>query len=201
MSFSRKDLTEAGVPEESLSAVMALRNKDLANYMHKDEAQSAIDEAVKSVIKERDALQAKITDLETKAPDAAKVQADYDAFKAQVAAEKETAQKAALFQQALNAAGVTRESAQKALLKVVDLSGVKLTDDGKLDGADALIAPLKTDYADFFATTQQGGVPPVNPPTGGSAGVSKEQFAKMGITERAALAAKDPQAYAALKGE
>ena len=201
MSFTRKELTEAGVPEEALSAVMALRNKDLVNYVHADEAKASQEEAVKGITKERDKLQAKITDLESKAPDAAKVQAEFDAYKSQVDGEKANVQKATLFQQALVAAGVRIESAQKALLKTVDLSTVKLTADGKLDGVDALIAPLKTDYSDFFSTTQTDGVPATNPPTGGKLGTSKEQFSKMNVTVRAAIAAKDPQAYAALKGD
>lgn len=201
MSLTRKFLKALGLEEEKIDQIIEAHTETVDALKQERDQAKADTESLATVTKERDKLQAKITDLETKAQDAAKVQAEYDAFKAQVAAEKETAQKAALFQQALNAAGVTRESAQKALLKVVDLSGVKLTDDGKLDGADALIAPLKTDYADFFATTQNGGVPPVNPPSGGRAGVSKEQFSKMGISERAELAAKDPQAYAALKGE
>ena len=200
MSLTRKFLKALGMEENVIEQIIEAHTEvtDALKAQLKDAQDGA--ESLATVTKERDKLQAKITDLETKAPDAAKVQADFDAYKAQVTAEKENAQKAALLIDALKGAGVARESAQKALLKVIDLSSAKLTADGKLDGVDALIAPLKTDYADFFATTEQGGVPTANPPTGGKPGTSKEQFSKMNVTERAAIAAKDPQAYAALKG-
>ena len=201
MSLTRKMLKALGLEEDKIEQVIDAHTETVDALKGQLAALQEDAQSLAVVTSERDALKAKITDLETKAPDAAKVQADYDAFKAQVAAEKETAQKAALFQRALNAAGVTRESAQKALLKVVDLTSVKLTDEGKLDGTDALIAPLKTDYADFFATTQQGGVPPVNPPTGGKTSVTKEQLDKMNLRERNDFATNNPEAYKALKGE
>lgn len=200
MSLTRKFLKALGL-EEAIVEQIIEAHTEVTDAL-KSQLTAAQDgaETLATVTKERDKLQAKITDLEAKAPDAAKVQADFDAYKAQVDGEKANAQKASLFVEALKGAGVARESAQKALLKVIDLSAAKLTADGKIDGVDALIAPLKTDYADFFSTTQTGGVPPVTPPVGGRPGTSKEQFSKMNVTERAAMAAKDPQAYAALKG-
>jgi hypothetical protein len=201
MSLTRKMLKALGLEEDKIEQIIEAHTEatDALKNQLKDAQGGA--ESLAAVTEERNRLQAKLADMEAKTPDAAKVQADFDAFKAQVEAEKANAQKAALLIDALKAAGVVRESAQKALLKAVDLSAATLTEDGKLDGVDALIAPLKSEYADFFATTQQGGVPPTNPPSGGKASVGKEAFAKMSVTERAAIAAKDPQAYAALKGE
>ena len=200
MSLTRKMLKALGLEDDKIEQIIEAHTETVdALKQERDQAKTDT-ESLATVTKERDKLQSKITDLEAKAPDAAKVQAEFDAYKAQVDGEKANVQKATLFQQALVAAGVRIESAQKALLKTVDLSTVKLTADGKLDGVDALIAPLKTDYSDFFSTTQTDGVPATNPPTGGKLGTSKEQFSKMNVTERAAIAAKDPQAYAALKG-
>ncbi len=201
MSLTRKMLKALGLEDDKIEQIIEAHTE--VTDALKSQLTAAQDgaETLATVTKERDKLQAKITDLEAKAPDAAKVQADFDAYKATVESEKSNAQKATLFQQALAAAGVARESAQKALLKVVDLSTLKLTADGKLEGADGLITPLKADYADFFATTTENGVPPTTPPAGGGKGVTKEQYSKMNVTERAALAAKEPQTYAALKGE
>lgn len=201
MSLTRKFLKALGLEDEKVEQIIDAHTE--VTDALKTQIKEAQDEAgsLADVTKERDSLKAKVADLEAKAPDAAKVQADFDAYKATVESEKSNAQKATLFQQALAAAGVARESAQKALLKVVDLSAVKLTKDGKLEGADGLITPLKTDYADFFATTTENGLPSTTPPAGGGKGVTKEQYAKMNVTERAALAANEPQTYAALKGE
>lgn len=201
MSLSRKFLKALGLEDEKIDQIIEAHTETVDALKQERDQAKADTETLATITKERDKLQAKLTDMEAKAPDAAKVQAEFDAYKAQVDGEKANAQKAALLADALKGAGVARDSAVKALLKVVDLSTAKLTEDGKLDGVDALIAPLKADYADFFATTQQSGVPAANPPTSGKQSVGKEQFSKMTVTERAAIAAKDPQAYAALKGD
>jgi DNA repair exonuclease SbcCD ATPase subunit len=201
MSLTRKFLKALGLEDEKIDQIIEAHTETVdALKQERDQAKSDT-ETLAAVTKERDKLQAKITDLEAKAPDAAKVQADFDAFKAQVEAEKANAQKATLLQQALASAGVARESAQKALLKAVDLTTVKLTTDGKLDGVDALIAPLKTEFSDFFATTQTGGIPTVTPPPSGKPSITKEQLAKMNLRERNDFATSNPDAYKALKGD
>lgn len=50
MAFTRTFLREQGVPEENIDAVMAERNRSMADYIHKDDAaqqqQAAVTEAV-----------------------------------------------------------------------------------------------------------------------------------------------------------
>lgn len=55
------------------------------------------------------------------------------------------------------------EKALKLLLKGVELDKIELSDDGKVKDADKIIAPIKTEYADFFVTEQPGGANPANP--------------------------------------
>ena len=48
MAFTRKFLTEHGVPEDQVDAIMAERNRTLQDYIPKADVQAQIDEAVKS---------------------------------------------------------------------------------------------------------------------------------------------------------
>ena len=46
MAFTRKFLTDHGVPEDQIDAIMAERNRTLNDYMHKDDVQKQIDAAL-----------------------------------------------------------------------------------------------------------------------------------------------------------
>lgn len=49
MAFSRKFLTDHGVPEDQVDAIMAERNRTLVDYVPKSDVQTQIDEALKNV--------------------------------------------------------------------------------------------------------------------------------------------------------
>ena len=51
MAFTRKFLTEHGVPEDQIDAIMAERNRTLQDYIPKADVQAQIDEAVKAAQK------------------------------------------------------------------------------------------------------------------------------------------------------
>ena len=46
MAFTRKFLTDHGVPEDQVDAIMAERNRTLTDYVPKTDVQSQIDAAV-----------------------------------------------------------------------------------------------------------------------------------------------------------
>lgn len=48
MAFTRKFLTDNGVPEEKVDAIMAERNRTLADYIPKSDVQAQIDAAVQA---------------------------------------------------------------------------------------------------------------------------------------------------------
>ena len=52
MAFTRKFLTEHGVPEDQIDAIMAERNRTLQDYIPRADVQAQIDEAVKAAQKE-----------------------------------------------------------------------------------------------------------------------------------------------------
>lgn len=201
MSLTRKMLKALGLEEDKIEQIIDAHSETVEGLKSTINDLTTKLEGLPTVTKERDKLQAKLTELEAKAPDAAKVQADFDAFKAQIETEKANTQKATLLQQALLAAGVTRESAQKALLKVIDLSTVTLTEDGKLSSVDSLVTQLKTEYADFFTTTETGGTPPVNPPGNPGGKITREAFQKMTLFAQMTYLKDHPEEAKALTGK
>lgn len=136
-------------------------------------------ETVEALTKERD-------EWKTKAEasgDAAKVQADFDAYKKQVADEKAAAQTDADVLDIVKEAGIVRESFQKVVAKDFDRSKIQRGKDGTITNRQDLVDDTRTRYVDFTATQQQQGTPPNNPPTGGGGtGKTKEQI----------IAIKDP---------
>ena len=187
---------------------MALTRKLLKSLSIEDEKIESIIEAhgetvewLKQKLEKAEAEAAKVAELTTqlnnaneklaKSGDAAKVQADFDAYKEEIAKEKATASKRAAADALLKEAGYARESVRGLILRTIDLDKWEADDKGGIKDADAFKQSVKADYADLVSTTQTTGTPPANPPTGGKVTMTKEEIGK--ITDpaerRAAIAA------------
>lgn len=200
MSLTRKMLKALGLEDDKIEQIIEAHTEVTDALKSQLTAAQDSAESLATITTERDTLQAKIADLEAKAPDAAKVQAAFDAYKAQVDGEKANAQKATLLADALKAAGVVRDSAVKALLKVADVSTATVSD-GKLENAESIIAALKTEYPDFFAVTGTTGTPPVNPPSAGGTGMTSEAFKKLNLLAQMEYLKDHPSESKALLGK
>lgn len=171
----RERLQEAGIADEGALASVVGWILD-ANSASLDGLREQLDEAnkraesVPALTKERDDALKEIEALKKAGGDAAKVQADFDAYKAQVESEKRNTQKAGLVRKAMEAAKANPK-ALDLLMKTVDLDAVELEGDGLKD-AEGLLKPIKESYADFFGVDSQAGAPPVNPPSGNLSGRS-----------------------------
>lgn len=108
---------------------------------------------------------------------AARVQADFDSYRAQVEAEKLRAGKLTALRGALKEAGVLREDFAELLLKAVDLDAVDAADPA------AAISELRERYGGCFATTQQQGTPALNPPTAGRQTLTREAIQGMSVED------------------
>lgn len=178
MALTRKFLKSMGLEDEKVESIIEAHTETVdALKKERDDAITRA-ESITELEKERDSLREQID----KAGDAAKVKAEFDAYKAQVESDRLADQKAAAVRKALKEAGVQREGFEKLLLQGVDLDKVELDGDSVKD-ADALIAPLKESYAECFATTETKGVPPVNPPASGQQKLTREQVDAMSEAE------------------
>lgn len=75
----------------------------------------------------------------------------------------------------------------------IDRDKLVISEDGKVTGIDEQLKGLKDNYKDLFEEKISGRAP-ANP-EGGSLGITKEQFNKMGYLERVKLNQENPELY------
>lgn len=188
MSLTRNFLKAMGLTDEQVNAI-------IENHAETVDALKAERDRYKGEAAKVEGLTAQLTDANdklAKSGDAAKVQADFDAYKATVAQEKTAAAKHSAMDALLKRAGVQRDSFRAQLLKGWDMETVELDDNNEIKDAEALEASVKRDYADFVSVSSEHGVPPANPPAGGGATkMTREDIFKITnpADRRAAIAA------------
>lgn len=182
MALTRKLLKSLGLEDAAIDTIIdAHAETTEALKKERDEAKA---EAAKV-----DALTKQLNEANeklAKAGDAAKVQKAFDDYKAEVEAEKKTAKTAADVQELLKEAGISRESFRTAVAKSFDAAKIAYADDGSISNRAELVQGIKTDFADFVATTTSAGTPPAAPPSGNPGKMSKEAIAKLPKEERRA---------------
>lgn len=186
MALTRKLLKSLSLEESVIETIIDAHTETVDALKQQRDAAQAEADKVAAITKERDEALEKLS----KAGDAAKVQADFDAYKKQVADEKAAAQTDADVLALLKEAGIQRESFQQLASKSFDRSKIKRGEDGSITNRQELLEGIKTDFADCISTLQQQGTPPNNPPTGGGKGMTREQILAISdkAEQRAAIA-------------
>ena len=164
MSLTRKFLKALGIEEDKIEEIITAHGETVTAL--KDEIEQAKQGAkdLDATAKERDTLKQRVEALEKANGDAAKVQADFDAYKQQVETEKTNAGKKALIKKALEAANAN-PAAIDLMLGTVDLDKVEL-DGESLKDTEAVLKPIKEAHAALFGEIKPAGTPPLNPPAG-----------------------------------
>lgn len=160
MALTRKFLKALGLTDEQVESIVDAHSETVDAL--KAERDAAKEEAnkVADIQKQLDAANLKLAN----AGDAAKVQAEFDAFKQQVETEKANNSKSELIKNALRNAGVNRPEFIDLLARQIDLAGITIENGAIKDNAP--IEALKTTYPACFGTTHDNGVNPANPPAG-----------------------------------
>ena len=110
----------------------------------------------------------------------------YEDFKKQTAQNAETAKVKAAYRKLLADEGIG-EKRLDAILKVTDLTGMKLDEDGNLKDADALKTAIKSDWGEFIPKKEERGAKIENPPKQDS-----NTFDTMTLSEKMAYANQNP---------
>lgn len=181
MALTRKLLKSLGLEEAQIETIIDAHTETVDGL--KESLKTAQTEAAK--VEELTNKLNEANDKLSKAGDAAKVQKEFDTYKANVEAERKTAKTAADVQELLKEAGINRDSFRAAVAKSYDASKITYAEDGSISNRAELVQGIKTDYADFLSTATTSGTPPITPPTGGKAG---------GMTKDEIMAIRDPEA-------
>lgn len=94
---------------------------------------------------------------------------DFDTYKAKIAGENETAKKSKAFRSLVkDVLGDISDARLDAIMKVTDLSGVKLDKEGNIQDADTHKKSIEGDYAEFKVSTRKRGEDVAHPPADSS---------------------------------
>ena len=126
MALTRKFLKALGIEDDKIDEIVAAHGETVTALKAEiDEAKQGAS-GLDAVTKERDRYKSDLEALQKTSGDAAKVQAEYDAYKAQVERDKTAAKKGAALDAVLKKAGVERESFRAQLRKGWDMDTVEL---------------------------------------------------------------------------
>lgn len=173
----KADLEKAN---ERISALESLSAGTDGIVSERDQLKTEVDNLRAELEKantERDTSNNELTDLREKVAtfesekaslteNASRVQKEFETFKAQIETEKANGVKRDSLRNVLRENGVIRPEFQDLIISATNLDDIKVGDNG-IDGVDALIESTKTKYPGCFSSVQEGGTPPINPPSDG----------------------------------
>lgn len=185
MALTRNFLKSMGLTDEQISAI-------IENHMDTVEGLKAERDSLKENATKLTEAQSEVSRLTSELEqakknggDAAKVQADFDAFKQQVAAERLTAATDADLAAMAKEAGIQRESFQRMAVKTFDRDFIQRGEGDAITNRSEIIERMKKDYPDFIATDPSPRGPGhVDPPTNNpNQTFTREQIQKMSREE------------------
>jgi myosin heavy subunit len=197
LALTRAKLKAMGLEDEKIEAIIDEHSESVTALKQQRDEYRAKAEQADELSKQVEALKASGAGNDENAEKLAALTAEFDAYKQQVANEKGEAEKRGLYRELLAKAGVDAKRID-SVLKVSDLSNVTVKD-GALENAAELTEGIKTDWADFIATTTTEGASVAHPVTGGTkTGATAQDFKHMSIRDRQNLFESDPDTYRAL---
>lgn len=176
MSLTRKMLKGMGLTEEQIDTIIEAHT-DTVNAL-KDERDQYKENAEKlpGVQKELDDLKKKAGEgFEQKYND---LQKEYEDYKKE---QQDKANRAAVsdaYKEMLKEAGVS-EKRIPAVMRVADLSGVKLDKDGNIKDKDKLVESVKEEWSDFIQAKGAKGADTKTPPDNNGGTLTKDDILKI----------------------
>lgn len=178
MALTRKFLAALGIDAdkvdeiinahcETVDALKAERDKFKADADHLAEVQAEL-----NGIKEQAAKNGGKNPFELKYN---AIKEEFENYKKDQAAKELTAKKSEAYRSLLKEAGVD-EKRIEAVLKVSDVDGIKIGEDGKIEGADALKESIKTEWSDFITPDSGARVDTGAPLSGGGHSITADEI-------------------------
>ena len=181
MSLKRSTLEAMGLTAQQIDTIIADHTETVDALKHERDSFKTQAEALAAKETELATANTELEKLRKAGTDAAKVQADFDAYKKQVEDEKTNTAKETAVRALFKKNGVSRDSLLELLMGKVDLSKVELDGENVKD-ADTFVKGYKDSYGDCFSTKGEEGTQKTDPPGGGSKtdydAMSDEEFYK-----------------------
>jgi hypothetical protein len=194
MSLTRKFLKAMELDDDKISQIIDAHQATIDEIAGERDKFKAEAEKFKADSEKLSSVEKDLLKAEAKLEDAEKVSKKYDALKEEfdnykndVDAKATQLAKEKAYKEVLREAGVS-EKRFDSIVKVSDLSGIELDEEGKVKDSAKLLETVKSEWADFIVTGGKQGADVSNPPasTGGSA------FEQMSLAEKMAYANENP---------
>lgn len=180
MALSRRMLKAMGIDDEKIEQIIAEHveavdalKKERDSYKEDAEklpdVQKKLDEAT-AAVKEAGSDKYKLK------YDALKE--EYDKYKSDIDKKATHTAKEAAYREILKAAGVS-EKRIDSVIRVSDIDGIELGEDGNIKDAEKLTNSVKSEWADFIVTEHMTGAQTSNPPASGG----EQDLSKMSMKE------------------
>lgn len=186
MALTRKMLTGMGLTEEQVEAIIDAHSESLNGLKQERDSLKSIADKVPGL--ETELATAKKTIEESNGKDSTykvkydALKEDFDKFKETIEGEKITSKKNKIYTDLLQELGIPAKRFD-AILKVTDLSSIKLDEQGNVSNADELKANIKADWSDFIVSTTQQGTNTANPPANNTKTFTVDDIRKMSASE------------------
>lgn len=190
MALTRKMLKAMELDEDKVSQIIDAHQAtidEIAGERDKFKADAekykAEADRLGSVEKDLVKAQAKVEEAEKTAEKLKNLQDEFNTYKADVDAKATKAQKEKAYRGLLAEAGIS-DKRFDAIIKVTDLSGVELDNDGKVKDSKTIVEGIKSEWADFIQTTGTKGASTSTPPAGDPSKVySRDDIKHMSVDE------------------
>lgn len=170
MALTRKLLRGMGLTDEQVDTIIEAHTDTVDALKAERDGYKTDAEKLPGVQKELSDLRQSIGDggeVVSKA-EYDRLQGEYDTYKEGVTAREARSAKEAAFRTLLKEAGIDPKRID-AIVKITDIDGIELAEDGKIKDADTRTATVKTDYADFIVTYGEKGADVADPPANNGA--------------------------------
>lgn len=179
MALTRKFLKAMSIEDEKIDQIIEAHTETVSGLKDSlDKAETAVKD-LPGVQKELDAAKA---ELEAVKKDGWKdkhdaLKKEFEGMKNEQAKKETHAAKEKAYRALLKETGVS-EKRIDAVLKVSDVDGVELDDNGVIKDAAELSKSIKSEWADFIQTTTTKGADTANPPVNTGGKMTREEIYK-----------------------
>lgn len=175
MSISRKMLKGMNLTDEQIETIIEAHTETVDALKDERDKYKADAEKLPRVEKELAEFKANGGDYEEKYNALKK---EFESYKSEQSAIAEKAAKESAYKEMLKNAGIS-EKRIASIMRVTNLSDIKLDKDGKLKDYDKLVDGVKSEWSDFIETKTEKGADTKNPPDGSRTKMTKDEILKI----------------------
>ena len=162
MALTRKLLASLGIEDAKIESIIDAHTETVDGLKQQIAQYKTDAEKLPEVQRQLDEAKEAVK----KSGDAAKIQADFDAYKAEVQAERTRAAKKSVLEKLAKDAGLSPAGVAKAM-KYSDLDKIELDEKGEAKGGAEIIKSLREEWGGYNEGDHTIGAPTATPPASG----------------------------------